>query len=173
MAMNIHAGDAARRRDEILDLIRSSSIHSQEELQTLLRKRGIRVTQPTLSRDLRELGVAKSPAGYVVPGMVETATNVSAFTPRESRQERLNRLIRDSLLSAEAAMNLVVVKTPVAAAQPMAIAIDAAQLDDVLGTVGGDDTIFIALSNPAAATELARHFNRIAGLTPSRRRSRA
>jgi len=171
--MNIHAGDATRRRDEILDLIRSSSIHSQEELQALLRKRGIRVTQPTLSRDLRELGVAKSPAGYVVPGGIQAATNVAAFTPRETRQERLNRLIRDSVLSAEAAMNLVVVKTPIAAAQPVAIAIDAAELDGVMGTVGGDDTIFIATTSPAAAAELARHFQHTAGIGPSRRRTRA
>ena len=171
--MNNHAGDAARRRDEILDLVRSSAIHSQDSLQALLRKRGIRVTQPTLSRDLRELGVVKSPAGYVVPGAVEAAANVTSFTPRESRHERLSRLIRDSVLSADAALNLVVVKTPVAAAQPVAIAIDAAELDGVLGTVGGDDTIFIALTSPAAAAELARHFQQTAGIGPSRLRTRA
>lgn len=172
--MNIHAqGDAIRRRDEILDLIRSRSVHSQEELQTLLRRRGIHATQPTLSRDLRELGVAKSPAGYVVPGAVESAANVAAFTPRESRLERVNRLVRDSVLSADAAMNLLVLKTPTAAAQPVASAIDAAELDHVLGTVGGDDTIFVVLTTPAAAAELARHFHRVAGIGPSRRRTRA
>ena len=174
MAMNIHAGgDAVRRREEILAIVRSGAVHSQEELQAFLKKRGIRVTQPTLSRDLRELGVAKSPAGYVVPGVMESAPNVTAFTPRESRHERLERFIRDSVLSATAAINLVVVKTPFDAAKPFASALDAAQLDGVLGTVGGDDTIFIALTTPAAAAELARHFKQIAGIAPPRRHSRA
>src|SRR5881227_3680653 len=107
--MNIHAGEAVRRRDEILEIVRSAAVHSQEELQSLLKKRGVRVTQPTLSRDLRELGVAKSPAGYVIPG---AASNVAAFTPRETREEKVNRLVRDSVLSAVAAVNLVVIRTP-------------------------------------------------------------
>ena len=126
MAMNIYAGEAVRRRDEILEIIGATAVHSQEELQALLKKRGVRVTQPTLSRDLRELGVAKSPAGYVVPGAMNAGSNVAAFTPRESREEQVNRLVRDSVLSVVAAMNLVVIKTPTAAAQPVASAIDAA-----------------------------------------------
>src|SRR5437764_1380456 len=64
--MNIHAhGDGLRRRDEILRIVGEMSVHSQDELLALLKKRGFKVTQPTLSRDLRELGVAKSPNGYV------------------------------------------------------------------------------------------------------------
>jgi transcriptional regulator of arginine metabolism len=168
MSMNIHAGEAVRRRDEILEIIRSTAVHSQEELQALLKKQGMRVTQPTLSRDLRELGVAKSPSGYVVPG---SASNVASFTPRESREEKVNRLVRDSVLSAVAAMNLVVIRTPTAAAQPVASAIDAAQLEDVLGTVGGDDTIFVALATQQSAAALARHFDEL--IHPARRRTRA
>jgi transcriptional regulator of arginine metabolism len=172
--MNKHAsGDAARRRDLISEIIRSSSVHSQEELQALLRRRGMRVTQPTLSRDLRELGVAKSPAGYVLASAMTSASNIAAFTPRETREERLNRLVRSSVLSADAAMNLVVIKTPIADAQPLASALDAAQLDDVLGTIGGDDTIFVALANPTAAASLAAHFRTVAGIAPARRRTRA
>src|ERR1051326_6744346 len=148
MAMNSYAGEAVRRRDEILEIIGSTAVHSQEELQALLKKRGVKVTQPTLSRDLRELGVAKSPAGYVVPGSMTTTSNVASFTPRETREERVHRLVRDNVLSVVAAMNLVVIKTPTAAAQPVASAIDAADLEDVLGTVGGDDTIFLALATP-------------------------
>src|SRR2546421_5380224 len=155
--MNIHAtGEGARRREEILAVIGQSPVHSQDELLALLRKRGFKVTQPTLSRDLRELGVAKTPSGYVVPGSLATVTNITAFTLREDREERVNRLVRTSVLSAQAAGNLVVVRTPVAAAQPLASAIDAAQLDGVLGTIGGDDTIFIALSSPSTAAALAR-----------------
>jgi transcriptional regulator of arginine metabolism len=171
MSMNIHAGEAVRRRDEILEIIRSTAVHSQEELQALLKKQGVRVTQPTLSRDLRELGVAKSPAGYVVPDAMSASSNVASFTPRETLAERVNRLVRDSVLSVVAAMNLVVIRTPTAAAQPVASAIDAAQLDDVLGTVGGDDTIFIALATPQAAATLAKHFEQL--IHPARRRTRA
>jgi transcriptional regulator of arginine metabolism len=167
--MNIHAaGEGARRRDEILRIIRESAVHSQDELQALLRKHGFKVTQPTLSRDLRELGVAKSPAGYVAPGTLATVTSIASFTAREDREERLNRLVRTSLLSAKAAGNLVVVRTPVAAAQPFASALDAAQLDEVLGTIGGDDTIFIALASPEAAAALARRMQHTAGITPAR-----
>src|SRR5438477_12097667 len=137
--MNIHAaGEGARRREQILRIIRETSVHSQDELLALLRKHGFKVTQPTLSRDLRELGVAKSAAGYVVPGALATVTSIATFTPREDREARLDRLVRTSVLSAQAAGNLVVVRTPIAAAQPLASALDAAQFDDVLGTIGGD-----------------------------------
>ena len=163
--MNIHAaGEGTRRRDEILRIIGESAVHSQDALLALLRKRGFKVTQPTLSRDLRELGVAKSPAGYVAPGALATVTSIAAFTPREDREERLDRIVRESVLSAQAAGNLVVVRTPVAAAQPLASAIDAAQLDEVLGTIGGDDTIFVALATPSAAGALARRIQHTAGI---------
>jgi transcriptional regulator of arginine metabolism len=163
--MNIHAaGEGARRRDGILRIIGESAVHSQDELLALLRKRGFKVTQPTLSRDLRELGVAKSPAGYVAPGALATVTSIAAFTPREDREERLDRIVRESVLSAQAAGNLVVVRTPVAAAQPLASALDAARLDEVLGTIGGDDTIFVALATPSAASALARRIQHTAGI---------
>jgi len=171
--MNIHAhGEILRRRDEILRIIGEQNVHSQDELLAALRKRGVRVTQPTLSRDLRELGVAKSPNGYVAPGDLAAVTPIASFTPRELREERLEQLVRDSVLSAEAGGNMVVIKTPPAAAQPVASAMDVAQLDDVLGTVGGDDTIFVCLRTPAAASAYARHLQQIAGITPARRHAR-
>ncbi len=170
--MNIHAhSDALRRRDVILRLVDAEPIHSQDELMALLRTRGFKVTQPTLSRDLRELGLVKAPTGYVAPGSMAMAP-VAAFTPRESRLERVNRLVRESFLAADAAGNLVVIKTPVAAAQPLASEIDGADLDEVLGTIGGDDTIFVTLATPSAATELARHIQHAAGISPTRRRTR-
>ncbi|MEA2492017.1 MAG: transcriptional regulator of arginine metabolism [Acidobacteriota bacterium] len=170
--MNIHAnGDALRRREEILRVVRETAVHSQDELSAALRKRGVRVTQPTLSRDLRELGLVKTPNGYVTSDAV---TPVATFTPRESRENRFEQLVRDFVLSAEAAVNLVVIKTPVAAAQPVASAIDATPVEDLLGTLGGDDTIFVAFRTAAAAANFARRVHQIAGLSPaSRRRTRA
>src|SRR6059058_3760434 len=112
--MNIHAhGDGLRRRDEILRIVGEMSVHSQDELLALLKKRGFKVTQPTLSRDLREL---------------------------------------------------VVIRTPAASAQPVASAIDAASIDGVLGTIGGDDTIFVAFRTPSAASAFSERVRRTIGV---------
>ena len=157
-----------RRREEILRIVRDTAVHSQDELLAALRKHGFRVTQPTLSRDLRELGLVKTPNGYVSP---EALAPVAAFAPRVV-EHRFEQLVHDSVVSAEAAMNMVVIKTPVAAAQPLASAIDSTQIEDALGTIGGDDTIFIAFRTPAAAAAFARRVHEIAGLSP-RRRTRA
>jgi transcriptional regulator of arginine metabolism len=171
--MNSHAhGEILRRRDEIQRIVRQQNVHSQDELLHALRRHGFKVTQPTLSRDLRELGLAKTPNGYVAPGDLAAVTPIASFTPREMREERLEQLVRDNVLSAEAAGNLVVIKTPPAGAQPVASAMDAAPLDDVLGTVGGDDTVFVALRTATAAAAFARRLQQIAGITPARRHAR-
>lgn len=169
--MNIHAsgGDALRRRETILEIVRQHSVHSQEELLSFLRKRGFAVTQPTLSRDLRELGLAKTPAGYVAPGEIGLPAPTPIFASRDRREERLNHLLRDFVLSAEAAGHLVVLRTPAASAQPVASALDGAALPDVLGTVGGDDTIFVALRTADAAATFARHVRQVANLGGARR----
>lgn len=176
--MNVYSGggDAARRRDEVLRIVRDTPVHSQDELLGHLRRRGFQVTQPTLSRDLRELGLAKTPAGYVTPADLAAghAAKAAPFVARETREHRLEQLLRDSVLTAEAALNMVVIKTPVAAAQPVASAIDSTEIDDLLGTIGGDDTIFLAFRTPEAAANFARRIHEIAGITiPPRRRPRA
>src|SRR5438094_10419344 len=117
--MNIHA-----RHEEIVRIVREQTVHSQDELLAILRKRGFRVTQPTLSRDIRELGLAKTPAGYVAPGDLASVTPITTFTPIEVRQERLEHLMKGSINFAEAAGNVVVIKTPCAAAQPVASDLD-------------------------------------------------
>ncbi len=164
--MNIHA-----RHEEIVKIIREQTVHSQDELLAILRKRGFRLTQPTLSRDIRELGIAKTPAGYVVPGDLASVTPIVPFTAREVREERLDQLLRDSIIFAEAAGNLVVLKTPAAAAQPVASALDSTSPEDVLGTVGGDDTIFVAFRHPGSASAFAHHVQQIAGLNTRRVRA--
>lgn len=160
-----------RRKEEIVTIIRQTAVHSQDELLMLLGKRGFRVTQPTLSRDLRELGVAKSPSGYVAPGLIAAVTPIAGFAPRDIREARLEQIIRDLVIAAEAAGHMVVIRTPAASAQPLASALDSAALDDVLGTIGGDDTIFVALRTAEAAAGLARHVRGVAGLAGPRRRT--
>jgi len=159
--MNIHA-----RHEEIVNIVREQTVHSQDQLLAILRKRGFRVTQPTLSRDVRELGLAKGPAGYVLPGDLAP---VALFAPRG--EEKLDHLLRDSVIFADGAGNLVVLKTPPAAAQPVASALDATPPEDCLGTIGGDDTIFVAFRHPASATAFAQHVQQIAGITPRRARA--
>ncbi len=159
-----------RRREEILRIVRQSAVHSQDELLAALRRHGFAVTQATVSRDLRELGLVKTQNGYVEP---ETLAPIATFMPRESREHRFEQLVGEFVVSAEAAVNMVVIKTPPAAAQPVASAIDATPIEDVLGTIGGDDTIFIAFRTPAAAAAFARRVHEIAGLRPARRRTRA
>lgn len=153
-----------RRRDEILRIVASTAVHSQDELLAALRKRGFAVTQPTLSRDLRELGLIKTPNGYVEP---QTLAPVTTLVPRESREHRFEQIVRENVLFAEAAVNLVVLKTPPAGAQPLASAIDAAPIDDFLGNIGGDDTVFVAFRTPSAASAFARRVHDIAGLRPA------
>jgi transcriptional regulator of arginine metabolism len=166
--MNTYSpGDVMRRREEILLIVGRTPVHSQDELLEALRTHGFSVTQPTLSRDLRELGLVKTQNGYVSPGALAP---VAAFPPREHRFEQL---VRDTVVSAEAAGNMVVIKTPVAAAQPLASAIDATPIDDALGTIGGDDTIFIAFRTPAAAIHFTRRVHEITGIRPPARRTRA
>jgi transcriptional regulator of arginine metabolism len=152
--VNTHAaGSALRRRDEILRVLRDGAIHSQEELQQRLARRGFDVAQPTLSRDIKDLGLAKTASGYVLPG--ETGPGPDA--DRESRaKEKLERALREWLLDAAAAGTLVVLKTPPAAAHHVARAIDEAGLDGMAGSIAGDDTIFLATPSAAAAARLAR-----------------
>src|SRR5215210_6200243 len=98
--MNVYAsGDAMRRREEILRIVRETAVHSQDELLAALRTHGFTVTQPTLSRDLRELGLVKTPNGYV---STDTIAPVAAFAPRVI-EHRFELLVRDSVLSADVA----------------------------------------------------------------------
>src|SRR5215510_3377834 len=140
-----------RRQEIILDVVRASAVRSQGELQQLLRKRGVAVAQPTLSRDLRELGLAKTPRGYLAPGVA-----VARFAPAALREEKLRRILRTFALSVRPAGSLVVVKTPPASAHPVARALDEAQLAGVAGTIAGDDTVCVATPGDGAARALAR-----------------
>ncbi|MFI5197816.1 MAG: arginine repressor [Thermoanaerobaculia bacterium] len=164
--MNSHS-TTLKRRDEILRVIRDGAVHSQEELQHRLLRRGIAVAQPTLSRDLKDLGLAKSAAGYVVPGAEALAADGEL---KARREERLERALREWALDVATAGTLVVLKTPPAAAHHVARALDEAALDGVVGTIAGDDTIFLAAGTGPIAQRLARRL--ASGLLPGRSRRR-
>jgi transcriptional regulator of arginine metabolism len=151
MSDNQSAQGSAQRKGVILQLVRSGTVRSQVELRQALRRRGIVVAQPTLSRDLRELGLAKTPSGYVVP---EAAG--AQFAPETVREAKLGRALRMFALSVQAAGSLVVILTPSASAHPMARALDEATLPSIVGTVAGDDTVFVATPGDRVARALAR-----------------
>jgi transcriptional regulator of arginine metabolism len=163
--MNNNAvGDAMRRREELIRIVGEGSVHSQNELRRLLRIRGFPAAQPTLSRDLKELGLAKGPKGYLLPSASARAFLSSNLPPDavslpERRMERLDRTVREFVLSAEAAGTLLVLRTPPADAHPVARAIDEAGLPEIAGTISGDDTIFLATRSAASAERLARRFH--------------
>jgi transcriptional regulator of arginine metabolism len=143
-------GTTRQRRAAIVRLARAGPIPSQDALQHLLLRQGIRVAQPTLSRDLKRLGLLRSPAGYVAPPATP------GLVPRPTREGLLDRTLRDLVLSVRTAGSLVVLRTHPADAHPVARALDEAELPDVAGTIAGDDTVFVAAPGNAAARRLAR-----------------
>jgi transcriptional regulator of arginine metabolism len=145
----------AGRQARIVAILSSSSVRSQSELAALLADEGIEVTQATLSRDLEELGAVKLRGAdggvgvYVVPEDGSPVRGVSGGTAR------LSRLLSELLVASDASGNLAVLRTPPGAADYLASAIDRAALPDVVGTIAGDDTIFVAAREPMTGAELA------------------
>jgi transcriptional regulator of arginine metabolism len=150
LIVNNNPGEALRRRTEILRLVRGGAVRSQAGLRSLLLGRGFEVAQPTLSRDLRELGLARTPTGYAAPA------EPGAWAKPASRADALDRVLGQMVLAVQAAGALVIVKTPPAGAHPVARAIDEAALDGVAGTIAGDDTIFVATPDAASARRVER-----------------
>ncbi|MFM1822599.1 MAG: arginine repressor [Planctomycetota bacterium] len=147
-----------RRHATIRTLIAAGEIRSQQELGQRLAREGIEVTQATLSRDLAEIGVLKGPDGYQLPGAA----------PAPANEETLARVLRRELLSATAGGTLVVLKTLPGHGNALAIELDRAStagtIKGVLGSIAGDDTIFLAASSDLAARRLAKELRGAAQL---------
>jgi transcriptional regulator of arginine metabolism len=147
-----------RRQGLILELIDHESLHSQEEVRRRLRRRGCEATQATISRDIKELGLVKHPGdrAYQRPG-VEVASPQMALSALERASATFLRRI-------DRVQQLVVVRTDVGQAQPLALAIDRAQLPEAIGTIAGDDTILIIARDGRRAVALVKRFETYAGL---------
>lgn len=131
------------RRDAILSILGGGVVRRQAEITQLLKKRGFAVTQSSVSRDLRELGVLKASGRYLAPP-AESAHANGKFGP-------LAQFVR----SARAAgASLTVIRTSTGAAPSVAVALDKAQWPEVVGTISGDDTIFIATPDGRAQRRL-------------------
>jgi transcriptional regulator of arginine metabolism len=134
------------RQRAILDALKHGPVVSQEDLQRVLRKRGFKVGQATLSRDIRDLNVSKTSHGYAMP-QGENGAGV-ALPP-------VSRLVREFVLDVRVAQNLLVIKTIVGSAQPVAAALDEADWTEVVGTIAGDDTILIVCPDKEDGRKLA------------------
>jgi transcriptional regulator of arginine metabolism len=126
------------RQGQISQIIREKPIYTQEELARELKVRGIPATQVTLSRDIRDLGLVKTADGY-------------RQLPAEATGPRLEDVINEYLLDIRIAQNLVVLRTSPANASSLAVAVDTEELDEVVGTIAGDDTVLVITPNAEVA----------------------
>ena len=147
----------ARRQAVILELVDREALHSQDHLRRRLHRRGFDTTQATISRDINELGLVKraGDGAYQRPG-------VDTTNPQTARTA-LERATAEFLRRAERVEQLVVIRTGVGQAQPLALAIDRAQLAEAVGTIAGDDTILIVARDGRRAAALVRRLEGYAG----------
>ena len=148
---NPEMNGAPARRTALAKIIREHIVGRQTELVALLRKRGVVATQSSVSRDLRELGVAKQGDRYVLP---------EATIPPKSDFSTLKQFVNARLTAGN---NLTVLKTAIGSAQSVAVAIDTARWPEVVGTISGDDTIFIATAGADAQRKLADRLTALFG----------
>src|SRR3954451_24853198 len=145
------------RQRAIRDLVDQRPIRTQQELAAALRERGFRATQATVSRDVAELGLAKSRRGaaraYVLPAqLVEAET---------SGEDRLRRLLADLPVQLREAGLLLVVRTLPGSAHAIAAALDRARWPEVVGSIAGDDTVFVALPDRGSLQRIKRRLLRL------------
>ena len=142
----------AFRQAQIAEIVEREHIHSQRELRARLRKRGIEATQATLSRDIQELGLVKRAAdgAYARPSQAGQAI--------VDRAEPLRRQMAALLRGAERVEQILVLRTDPGQAQALGVAIDRARLDEIAGTIAGDDTILCVCRGARAAEYAAETF---------------
>ncbi len=143
------------RHAKMLEIIESKEIETQEELSEELRKLGLNVTQATVSRDIKELRLIKvlTKNGKYKYATLQSQENVLS--------DRLVKIFKNSIVSIDYAGNIIVMKTLTGSAQAAAAAIDAVNLDDAVGTIAGDDTIFIVVRDASKMEENIEHFRKL------------
>ncbi len=140
------------RQGRILEIARKRLVRSQEELSSLLKREGAEVTQSTLSRDIRELGLVKARGSYQVSGELHSSPP----------DEVLRRAFEQFVVRTGVSENIVMIKTSPGNAHSVGVVLDAAQWPEVLGTVAGDDTVFVLLRNSRLGRKV---LGRIRGLS--------
>jgi transcriptional regulator of arginine metabolism len=141
------------RQGQLLKLVRTHPVHTQEDLAKLLRNAGIETTQVTLSRDIRELRLIKTPEGY---------RQIDSRPAREPG-EHFEMLAAEFLQDVKSAQNLVVLKTAPGHASSVAVALDSAQWAEVVGTIAGDDTILVITPDNTTAGKVCNRMLALLG----------
>ncbi len=159
----------AARRARIIELLESTQVTSQAQLSDLLDSEGFKVTQATLSRDLESLGAVKDSSN--TGGGRYVLRDAAVVTRLQPSTDALGRIAADVLVSAEAAQNIAVLRTPPGAAQYLAGCLDRLGDDGIVGTVAGDDTVLVVLRTTAAAEAMCTRLLALAsGRSPHLRR---
>ena len=127
------------RHAKIIELIQKKRIETQEELAEYLNQEGFKVTQATVSRDIRDLKLTKVPD--------ENGKQRYAVTPADISEmgEKYIRVLRDGFMSMDMAQNILVIKTVSGMAMAVAAAVDALKIEEIVGCIAGDDTVFCAI----------------------------
>ena len=128
-----------QRQSKIIEIIQKNEVETQDELSALLEKDGFRVTQATVSRDIRELKLTKIPTAG---GRQKYAVITDA---PENLSKKYERVLREGFLSMDMAQNILVIKTVSGMASAVCAAIDAMKMREIVGSIAGDDTIMCAI----------------------------
>jgi transcriptional regulator of arginine metabolism len=146
----------AQRLSAILDVVEHEAVRSQEQLRQRLAARGFVVTQATLSRDIKELGLLKRSAdGAYQPSSIEE-------TPQTTALVTLGKALSEYLVNIEPVQQLVVLRTGAGQAQLLGLAIDRSRLPEVVGTLAGDDTILIIARDARNALAVVKRLKELA-----------
>jgi transcriptional regulator of arginine metabolism len=140
------------RQSAILDLVTHDAVSSQDQLRRRLRAKGFNATQATISRDIKELGLVKRAAdgAYRRPGVQLDRPGTADAAVRRAMSDYLRRI--------DLVQQLLVLRTDPGLAQPLALAIDQAEMAEVVGTVAGDDTVLVITRHARAGREVTRLF---------------
>jgi transcriptional regulator of arginine metabolism len=147
----------ARRQSVILDVIRRERVRSQEQLRRSLRAAGFDVTQATLSRDIRELALVKGGEDGAYQAPLRPAPN------GQSARTSLQRALGEHMLRIDRVQQLILLRTGLGQAQALCVALDAARLPDVVGTLAGEDTILIVAPDVRRARSLVTRLEEMSG----------
>jgi arginine repressor len=143
------------RQSKIIEIIQKNEVETQDELSALLEKDGFRVTQATVSRDIRELKLTKIPTAS---GRQKYAVITDA---PENLSKKYERVLREGFLSMDMAQNILVIKTVSGMASAVCAAIDAMKMREIVGSIAGDDTIMCAIRTVDDTYAVMTHIRRI------------
>lgn len=144
------------RRKAILEIIRENEIDTQESLSKYLNEMGYKATQTTVSRDMKQLNIVKS----------STGKGCYKFAVSENIGNRpiINSIVSDSVVEIERAQNIIVIKTRAGMANAVAVCVESAEMSHIVGTIAGDDTIFIVVKDNGAAIKSEGELKEIFGI---------